>query len=102
MIRSLADRHPRERIVVGTHGNLLALILNASDERVDFDFWQRLEFPDVLRLDFESSGRSTYHHLIPRAVTHEATLSLTAGLLALRTHASVTGIEQCARPWAAT
>jgi 2,3-bisphosphoglycerate-dependent phosphoglycerate mutase len=67
-VRFLATRHPDEVVVAGTHGNLLALILNAFDDRVGFDFWQSLEFPDVLRLDLRPSGEGTYHRISSRAV----------------------------------
>jgi len=62
-IRFLASRHPEELVVAGTHGNLLALILNAFDGRVGFDFWRSLALPDVLRLDLDGSGRGTYQRL---------------------------------------
>jgi len=67
-IRFLANRHPDGVVVAGTHGNLLALILSAFDDRVSVDFWRSLKFPDVLRLDLEGSGAGTYHRLNTRAV----------------------------------
>lgn len=39
-------RQKAETIVVGTHGNILALILNYYDPKVGFDFWARLSMPD--------------------------------------------------------
>ncbi len=42
VIRELVARHRHEQIVVGTHGNLLALILQHYDPSIDFAFWQRL------------------------------------------------------------
>jgi 2,3-bisphosphoglycerate-dependent phosphoglycerate mutase len=68
VVRSLATRHPDEVLVAGTHGNLLALILNAFDDRIGFDFWRFLAFPDVLQLDIESSGEGSYRRPNPRAV----------------------------------
>ena len=65
-IRFLATRHPDEAVVVGTHGNLLALILSAFDDRVAIAFWRSLKFPDVLRLDLERSGAGSYHRLSTR------------------------------------
>jgi 2,3-bisphosphoglycerate-dependent phosphoglycerate mutase len=67
-IRSLAARHPDEVVVAGTHGNLLALILSAFDDRIAFDFWRSLEFPDVLRLDLKRSGEGAFHRVSSRAV----------------------------------
>ncbi|MBI4517600.1 MAG: histidine phosphatase family protein [Deltaproteobacteria bacterium] len=74
-IRFLATRHPDDVVVAGTHGNLLALILSAFDDRVAFDFWRSLKFPDVLRLDLERSGKGAYHRLSSRAVnTYKASV----------------------------
>lgn len=50
--RVIAAR-PVEDVVVSTHGNLLALMLNGLDHRFDYAFWQALSFPDIyaVRLD---------------------------------------------------
>ncbi len=44
------------QIVIGTHGNLLALILNSYDPTVGYDFWSKLSMPDVYRLDLQPSA----------------------------------------------
>ncbi|MEZ4278490.1 MAG: histidine phosphatase family protein [Myxococcota bacterium] len=72
VIRSLSARHRDEVIVAGTHGNLLALILSAYDDRISFDFWRSLALPDVLRLDLARSGKGTYCRLVPRAAENAA------------------------------
>jgi len=38
-------------IVIGTHGNLLTLILNHFDPGISHTFWQNLTMPDIYRLD---------------------------------------------------
>ena len=43
----LLERHPTEHIVLSTHGNLLALILQTFDPSVDFVFWKSLTMPDI-------------------------------------------------------
>jgi len=53
VVRGILTRHPGEHVVVSTHGNLLALILNGLDPAFGYDFWRRLSFPDVYRLEFE-------------------------------------------------
>ena len=53
-IREVVDRHPAQQVVVGTHGNLLALILQQFDPSVGFSFWQALTMPDVYRLEMEA------------------------------------------------
>jgi 2,3-bisphosphoglycerate-dependent phosphoglycerate mutase len=50
-IRAIAARHADRRIVIATHGTLLALILNAYDPAVDFAFWHAVSTPDIYRLD---------------------------------------------------
>lgn len=62
VIRGLLDRHPGQQIAVGTHGNLLALILQRFDPSVGFAFWQLLTMPDVHRLEVTDFG-ATHHRL---------------------------------------
>lgn len=47
------ERWNGEDIVIGTHGNVLTLILNYYDETYDFEFWQRLSMPDIYQVTFE-------------------------------------------------
>lgn len=72
VIRSLTALHLDEVIVAGTHGNLLALILSAFDDRISFEFWRSLGLPDVLRLDLDRSGEGAYCRINLRAVRQEA------------------------------
>ncbi|NTU82153.1 MAG: histidine phosphatase family protein, partial [Chloroflexales bacterium] len=50
IIAELASRHAGEVIVVGTHGNLLALILQHFQPGVDYAFWRQLTMPDIYAL----------------------------------------------------
>ena len=43
-----------ESVVVSTHGNLFALILNALDPKYGYQTWLHLSFPDVYRLSFRA------------------------------------------------
>ncbi|MBO7748294.1 histidine phosphatase family protein [Paenibacillus sp. MWE-103] len=52
-VHRLLGAHRGGTAAVGTHGNLMAMILRAYDARCDFAFWERLAMPDVYRLDFE-------------------------------------------------
>ncbi|WP_026678396.1 histidine phosphatase family protein [Fictibacillus gelatini] len=45
-----------KNIVLGTHGNLMVLIMNYFDPQYDFAFWQSLQMPDIYQLTF--SGES--------------------------------------------
>ncbi|MCO8255163.1 histidine phosphatase family protein [Haladaptatus sp. AB618] len=52
-VERLRERHSGESIVVGTHGNLLTLILHEYDERFDAEFWRaELTMPDIYEVTF--------------------------------------------------
>lgn len=40
-------------VVIGTHGNIMTLIMNYFDHRYDFTFWKNLDKPDIYQLTFE-------------------------------------------------
>ena len=61
-IRALFRRHPFGTVAVGTHGNLLALILNRVDPEVQFEFWRALRFPEAVRL-WSAAGRLRFEVL---------------------------------------
>lgn len=54
-VMQVLKKHPNKNIVFGTHGNLLALILNAFDKSYGFDFWKQLDMPDIYKLAFEGA-----------------------------------------------
>lgn len=58
VIKALARQHAGEMIVVGTHGNLLALILQHWDPAIDYAFWSRLSMPDIYALTLCDAGTS--------------------------------------------
>lgn len=41
-----------KNIVIGTHGNLMALTMNHFDTAFDFGFWRQLDMPDIYKLSF--------------------------------------------------
>lgn len=52
-IFEIIERYPDKNIVIGTHGNIMALIMNYFDSKYDFSFWQSLDMPDTYKLSFE-------------------------------------------------
>jgi len=50
VVRTVVDRHVGSQVVLATHGNLLAIVLNAMDRKFAYEFWRRLSFPDVYQL----------------------------------------------------
>jgi 2,3-bisphosphoglycerate-dependent phosphoglycerate mutase len=61
--RGLARRHASQTVVLATHGNLLALLLNGFDPNVSFDFWRSLAFPDAFELCLFRSGRGVFRRI---------------------------------------
>lgn len=53
VLRRIIERHPQQQVVISTHGNLLALMLNGLDGSYGYDFWRALSFPDIYRLTFD-------------------------------------------------
>lgn len=51
-ILGVLEQYKGKRIVIGTHGNLMVLIMQYFDPRFDFSFWQQLTMPDVYQLEF--------------------------------------------------
>jgi 2,3-bisphosphoglycerate-dependent phosphoglycerate mutase len=39
-------------IVIGTHGNIMVLIMNYYDKKYGYDFWNSLSMPDIYKLSF--------------------------------------------------
>lgn len=46
-----------DAVVLSTHGNLMALILQAFEPSIDFAFWKSLTMPDVYSLIINSSRK---------------------------------------------
>lgn len=49
----LIEKYPDQNIGIGTHGNIMALIMNYFDKKYDFTFWRNLDMPDTYKLAFE-------------------------------------------------
>lgn len=47
-------------VALATHGQLLALLLNAFDPSVGYDFWRALTFPDLFDLRITNAESATY------------------------------------------
>jgi 2,3-bisphosphoglycerate-dependent phosphoglycerate mutase len=68
VVQRLVERHPAEHVVLSTHGNLMALILQIFDPSVDFMFWKSLTLPDIYRLKISRSGKGVMQRLWQEAV----------------------------------
>jgi 2,3-bisphosphoglycerate-dependent phosphoglycerate mutase len=51
-VLKLLDTYEGKNLVIGTHGNIMVLIINYFDETYGYEFWQKLDMPDIYRLTF--------------------------------------------------
>lgn len=52
VLDNLKIRHPSGTLVLGSHGNLIGLALQAFEPKVNFEFWAAIPMPAVYRLEF--------------------------------------------------
>jgi 2,3-bisphosphoglycerate-dependent phosphoglycerate mutase len=67
VIRRLRARTIAKPVVLSTHGNLMALILQHFDPLVDYAFWRALTMPDVYVLCISESGGGAIERLYEKA-----------------------------------
>ncbi|MHA6251869.1 histidine phosphatase family protein [Oceanobacillus sp. CAU 1775] len=51
-LNRVLEKHEGKNIVIGTHGNLMVLIMNYFNKNYDYDFWKALQMPDIYKLTF--------------------------------------------------
>lgn len=49
------EKYEGKNIVIGTHGNIMVLIMNYFNNNYGFDFWKELSMPDIYKLTFEKA-----------------------------------------------
>ncbi|KSU62043.1 phosphoglycerate mutase [[Bacillus] enclensis] len=52
----ILERYEGKNVAIGTHGNIMVLIMNHFDPQYDIEFWQKLEMPDIYKLTFEGKS----------------------------------------------
>lgn len=53
VLQELIAKDFQGHVLIGTHGNLLALMLAYYDPTVDYEFWRALSMPDIYQLEVE-------------------------------------------------
>lgn len=51
-LKGVLTKYSGENIVIGTHGNIMVLIMNYYDKKYNYGFWNSLNMPDIYRLSF--------------------------------------------------
>lgn len=52
-LKHILMEHQGNRIAIGTHGNIMTIMLNYFNENYGFDFFTRTSKPDIYKLEFE-------------------------------------------------
>jgi 2,3-bisphosphoglycerate-dependent phosphoglycerate mutase len=55
IILKLLSDYDGKKIVIGTHGNIMTIILNYFDSNYGFEFWKQTSKPDVYKLEFKEN-----------------------------------------------
>ena len=66
-LEDVLKTHQGKSIVIGTHGNLMALIMSQFDQQYDVTFWRTLDMPDVYCLTFERTTLLNVERIWERA-----------------------------------
>ena len=54
-LNKVINKYGGKNIVIGTHGNIMVLMMNYFDNTYDYDFWRNLSMPDVYKLRFKDN-----------------------------------------------
>jgi len=52
-ILRILRKYSGKNIAIGTHGNIMVLIMNYFNSSYDYNFWTNLEMPDIYKLSFD-------------------------------------------------
>ncbi|WP_144506913.1 histidine phosphatase family protein [Bacillus mycoides] len=54
-MQNILGKYKGKNIVIGTHGDIMVLLMNYFDSKYDFQFWKTLHMPDVYKLTFDNN-----------------------------------------------
>ncbi|MED1610398.1 histidine phosphatase family protein [Bacillus paranthracis] len=55
-MQNILKKYEDKNIVIGTHGNIMVLLMNYFDSKYDFRFWKTIRMPDIFKLNFHNEG----------------------------------------------
>ena len=53
-MQNILKKYEDQNIVIGTHGNIMVLLMNYFDSKYDFRFWKTIRMPDIFKLNFHN------------------------------------------------
>ncbi|UNK16386.1 histidine phosphatase family protein [Paenibacillus sp. N3/727] len=63
IIMRLLSEYKGKKIALGTHGNIMTIILNYFDSNYGFEFWKGTSKPDIYKLEFQDNQLSHVQRL---------------------------------------
>jgi 2,3-bisphosphoglycerate-dependent phosphoglycerate mutase len=55
-ILEVLRKYEGKGIAIGTHGNIMTLIMNYFDSNYNYEFWKKLSMPDIYKLVFQGQA----------------------------------------------
>ena len=52
IFHAILSKYANSQIIIGTHGNIMTLLLNAFDPSIGLSFWRELKKPDIIKAEF--------------------------------------------------
>ncbi|WP_068536152.1 histidine phosphatase family protein [Paenibacillus glacialis] len=53
VMEDILETYEGKKIVIGTHGDIMTLMMNHFDKQYGFNFWESTSMPDIYKLRFE-------------------------------------------------
>jgi 2,3-bisphosphoglycerate-dependent phosphoglycerate mutase len=66
ILEKLLIEYAGQKIAIGTHGNIMTIILKYYDNSYGYTFWQQTSQPDIYRLEFEDQNLLTVERVYSR------------------------------------
>ena len=63
VIKDLLNNYEGKTIIIGTHGNVMTIIMNYFDKAYGYEFWKNTSKPDIYKLVFSGENLLSVHRL---------------------------------------
>ena len=63
VIKNLLNNYKGKTIIIGTHGNVMTIIMNYFDKAYGYEFWKNTSKPDIYKLVFSGENLLSVHRL---------------------------------------
>lgn len=60
---NLLEKYVGQTIVIGTHGNIMTIVINYFDDHYGYEFWNKTSKPDIYQLVFEGVKLKTVQRI---------------------------------------